>query len=303
MPPPRRTAVLRLEEPDGLVCEVPCRRLFHHRGVEYAASAGTGAKTEEPCLFPASTLAADLQFDWVAQEEPLELRVQGFSFGLLMRSPGDDIDLATGHVISEGIARGEDIQSVRHSSVGQDADNVVLVTLQPGVSLHPDRHARRQLRSSSCGLCGKTHREAALDLAPALDPTPAYPVSAATSALQALVTEQRGFSLCGGLHAVGLVDDEGRLLAVREDVGRHNALDKVIGFAHRERISLRGHALLLSGRCSFEMVQKALAARCETVIAIGAVSTLAVAAAERANMTLVGFARGGKMNIYNGALR
>ncbi len=270
-------------DPDALVQRVSCRRV---------------ELSDERHAWPhgASTVS-----DWVPSEEPLEIHIQGHPWVVLMRSPGHDVQLATGFVVSERIARPEQIEAVRQSSIGMDADHTVLVTLREGTSIDRRAHTRRGFASSSCGSCGKTRRAAVLDLAAALPhERPTFCQPAIAKALDALSEQQPGFALCGGLHAVGLANTEGHLLVVGEDIGRHNALDKVVGWAANEGVSLHDKALLLSGRCSFEMAQKALAAGCGAIIAIGAVSALAITVAQEKNMTLVGFARDGRLNVYTG---
>jgi FdhD protein len=249
--------------------------------------------------------------DAIAREEPLEIRVQGVALAVLMRTPGQDEELATGFVLSELMVAHGDIEAVRHCSIGEHADHVMLVTLRDGCEFESTRFVRSSFVSSSCGACSKRTREAAMRLAEPLANHAAFPAQAALRGLEMLPSQQRGFAACGGLHAVGLADIAGRLLCVREDIGRHNALDKVIGWmalsprGNAKKADVQTHepaeqALLLSGRCSFEMVQKALAARLSTIVAIGGVSSLAVEVAQAAGMNLAGFARNGEMSVYAG---
>ncbi|ROO52572.1 FdhD protein [Micromonospora sp. Llam0] len=257
------------------------------------------------------------RMDTVAGEEPLEIRVgpagaaRRAPLAVTMRTPGNDIDLAIGFLLTEGvIGAAEDVVTAQLCA-GTDTDtpntyNVVDVTLAGHVPPPQTDPTRNFYTTSSCGVCGK----ASID---AVRTRSRFDVAAdrATFSPQTLVglpdqlrAAQQGFDRTGGLHAAGLFTVDGQLRAVREDVGRHNAVDKLIGWAAREDLlPLRGHLLLVSGRASFELTQKAWMAGIPVLAAISAPSSLAVALAEEAGMTLVGFLRGSTMNIYAGADR
>lgn len=250
--------------------------------------------------------------DSLAGEEPLELRVGGRSYAVTMRTPGADFDLAAGFLVSEGvITRTEELSAMRYCAGAHDAGpnefNILDLTLAPGVRPPDDGAARNFFTTSSCGLCGKASIDAvrsrsafdvhedAVRLSPALLAT--LP--------DRLRDAQRIFDATGGLHAAALFDGStGELLALREDVGRHNAVDKVIGWALREgRLPLRGTVLLVSGRASFELVQKAVMAGVPALCAVSAPSSLAAEFAEASGLLLVGFLRPPSMVVYAGAGR
>ncbi|MFG2881205.1 formate dehydrogenase accessory sulfurtransferase FdhD [Streptomyces sp. NPDC048297] len=249
--------------------------------------------------------------DTLAAEEPMEIRVGGRPLTVTMRTPGDDFDLAAGFLVSEGVVhRATDVAGIRYCA-GATADggntyNVVDVVLGPGVEA-PDASLERNFyTTSSCGLCGK----ASLD---AVRTTAAWTVAEdrlsvgprlLASLPDKLRAAQKVFDSTGGLHAAGLFSADGELLCLREDVGRHNAVDKVVGHALREgMLPLRGTVLMVSGRASFELVQKAVMAGIPMLAAVSAPSSLAVDLAEESGLTLVGFLRGDSMNVYAGAER
>ncbi|WP_406692383.1 formate dehydrogenase accessory sulfurtransferase FdhD [Saccharopolyspora sp. ID03-671] len=249
--------------------------------------------------------------DALAAEEPLEIRVNGKPLTVTMRTPGHDVELAHGFLLTESvIGDAEELATARYCDSpgpdGRNTYNVLDVALAPGVPM-PDASVERNFyTTSSCGVCGK----AALDSvklrtrhSPAADP-----VRIRTDTLiglpDALRSAQRVFDSTGGLHAAGLFTSDGRLLAVREDVGRHNAVDKVMGWAlMQRRVPLSGCVLVVSGRASFELVQKAAMAGAPLLAAVSAPSSLAVELAEEQGMTLIGFLRGSSMNVYTGAER
>lgn len=249
--------------------------------------------------------------DTLAAEEPMEIRVNGRPLTVTMRTPGGDFDLAIGFLVSEGVVHSaDDVASVRYCA-GATADggntyNVVDVGLAAHVP-PPDASLERSFyTTSSCGLCGKASLEAvrtssAWSVAEdSLRVTPEL----LTALPERLREAQRVFDSTGGLHAAGLFDAEGDLLCVREDVGRHNAVDKVIGHALREGlVPLRNSMLMVSGRASFELVQKAVMAGIPLLAAVSAPSSLAVDLADDNGLTLVGFLRGSSMNIYAGTDR
>jgi FdhD protein len=228
--------------------------------------------------------------DRVAVEEPLEIRIGGEPIAVTMRTPGHDEELALGFCLTEGMTPA--------SATAPDdlAANTVEVTA-PGVD--PRDVARRFYTSSSCGVCGKGAIEAVQVDAPrvASDLQVTLPVVAGLP--DALRAAQAAFEATGGLHATGLFSPEGALLCLREDVGRHNAMDKVIGWAFQERrLPLSGSVLCVSGRLSFELVQKAAVAGCPVLVAVGAPSSLAVDLAADRGLTLCGFVRNGQANVY-----
>jgi FdhD protein len=249
--------------------------------------------------------------DTLAAEEPLELRVNGRPLTVTMRTPGQDVDLAHGFLLTESvITRVEDISTARYCD-GTDADgrntyNVLDITLAAGVSAPEVSIERNFYTTSSCGVCGKAALDA-VRLHSRFDPAGAeFQVTVETLAAlpEQLRAAQRVFESTGGLHAAGLFRPDGELIAAREDVGRHNAVDKVLGHALRSGlVPLSRHVLLVSGRASFELVQKAAMAGVPVLAAVSAPSSLAAQLAEETGLTLVGFLRGGSMNVYTGAHR
>jgi FdhD protein len=241
--------------------------------------------------------------DRVACEEPLEIRLSGASLAVVMRTPGDDRELALGFLVTERvIERRDQVASVRHCTrveAPEAEDNVLQVVLAPGVAVDLDRLRRNLYASSSCGICGKATIENALAEAPPLDDPSRFPAEFFYPLPARLRARQAAFAHTGGLHAAGLFAPDGELLVVREDIGRHNAVDKVVGWAlERGRLPLAGHVLMVSGRISYEIAQKALVARIPAVAAVSAPSSLAVELAERSGMALVGFLRGRGLNVY-----
>jgi FdhD protein len=253
-------------------------------------------------------LAAESRDDAVAIEEPLELRVGGRSVVVLMRTPGHDRELAAGFLVTEGLVRHRDdildlVRCAGRDAVSAPEENVLDVLLAPGVAVDFSRLSRHVFASSSCGLCSKAGIEALRTQFPPIVQrfTPSRHVLA--SLPEKLRATQAAFAATGGLHACALFDRAGGPVVVREDVGRHNALDKVIGHAlFAERLPLSDAILLVSGRVSFEIVQKALAAGLACIAAISAPTSAAVAFAAGNGQTLVGFLRGPTMNVYSGTL-
>ncbi len=255
--------------------------------------------------------------DALAVEEPLEIRVYPPSGGpfvpvsVTMRTPGHDFELAAGFLYTEGVLSDPDqVHSIRYctdaSLEGAQQYNIVNVVLRPGAEFDPERLRRNFYTTSSCGVCGKASIEAihVRGIRPITDETFVVDATILTRLGDALRHSQSIFDKTGGLHASGLFTGEGRLLAVREDVGRHNAVDKLVGHAFLERkVPLHAHILMVSGRASFEIVQKAAAAGIPVVAAVSAPSSLACDVARAFGMTLVGFARGTRFNIYAGAER
>lgn len=243
--------------------------------------------------------------DHVAREEPLEIRVEGRSVAVIMRTPGHDEELAAGFLVSEGVVkRPSDLLELSQCPVTADSKGNVVDVLLGGAVVNWGQLTRHVFSASSCGLCGKTSLDAVFQQFPAVTAdwsvTPAL-LSALPDKLRAA---QDTFNATGGLHACAVFDLAGQLRIVREDVGRHNALDKILGWAVlHDLLPLDRHLLLLSGRVSFEMMQKALAAGLPLVAAISAPSSLAVEFAQNSGQTLIGFLRGGTMNVYAGAGR
>ncbi|OBI74118.1 formate dehydrogenase accessory sulfurtransferase FdhD [Mycobacterium sp. E740] len=240
-------------------------------------------------------------------EEPLEIRVNGAPITVTMRTPGSDVELAQGFLLTEGIIGGRDDVVTARYCKGAGADdlntyNVLDVTLAPHVPAPEVDVTRNFYTTSSCGVCGKASLDAvrlSSRHSPGDDPTT---VAADTlSALPARLRKaQKVFASTGGLHGAALFDADGTTLAVREDIGRHNAVDKVIGWAvERGRIPLTGTVLLVSGRASFELTQKAVMAGIPVMAAVSAPSSLAVDLAGQSGLTLVAFLRGASMNVYS----
>ena len=256
---------------------------------------------------------ATTRADLLAAEEPLGIRVNGTALTITMRTPGDDIELAAGFLVSEAIVGSpDDIAEIKvcdgtscghsdHDGLGNIAD----VSLAPGVTI--TSAARRNfMTTSACGLCGKTSIEDICVLPQAALSTDGTRFSPQVLARlpDRLRQAQRVFASTGGLHAAGLFTSAGALIAIREDVGRHNAVDKLVGWAFfAGRLPLAGCALLVSGRASFELAQKAVLAGVPLLAAVSAPSSLAADLAEEAGLTLVGFLRGPAMNVYTGTHR
>ncbi|MBS1695976.1 MAG: formate dehydrogenase accessory sulfurtransferase FdhD [Actinobacteria bacterium] len=249
--------------------------------------------------------------DTLVVEEPLEIRVAGRPLTVTMRTPGHDFDLAAGFLVSEGVVRrGREVAGIRYcagaTDDGANTYNVVDVVLAADVPPPDPSLERNFYTTSSCGLCGKASLDAVRTTAAWSVHDDPLRVDAATVAAlpDRLRAAQQIFSRTGGLHAAGLFSADGELLCLREDVGRHNAVDKVIGWALREdRLPLRGTQLLVSGRASFELVQKAVMAGIPLLAAVSAPSSLAADLAADNGLTLIGFLRGTTMNVYCGGHR
>jgi len=242
--------------------------------------------TTEVTRLPAGTREPDV----VAVEEPLEIRINSEPVAVTMRTPGHDEELALGFCLSEGLAPDS-------AALPEDlAANTVEVR---AAAFDPGRLKRSFYTSSSCGVCGKGALEAVRVEAAPVESGLRVAADLVASLPGRLRKAQAAFAETGGLHATGLFNAEGELLCVREDVGRHNAMDKVLGWAFREgRLPLRQSIVCLSGRLSFELVQKAAVAACPIVVAVGAPSSLAVDLAEEQRITLCGFVRDGRVNVY-----
>lgn len=242
--------------------------------------------------------------DEVAREEPLEIRVRGRAVSVAMRTPGHDEELAAGFLLSEGIIRSAaDVLKIEACD-RYDEGNLINVQLAPTVAVNFEKLTRHVFASSSCGLCGK----ATIDAVRAQFPAVVSDLTVEAETLLSLPEQMRGtqeaFGRTGGLHAAALFTSPGELLVLREDIGRHNAVDKVLGHAlRRGLLPLDRYVLMVSGRTSFEILQKALSAKVAIVAAVSAPSSLAVEFATQAGQTLVGFLREKRMNVYANAGR
>jgi FdhD protein len=236
--------------------------------------------------------------DRLAGEEPLGIRLAGEPFSVTMRTPGHDVELVAGNLLAEGVIDGAEAPLVR-----QEQPNVVNVAQAAGSAAAAAAvlNRRRSPVAASCGLCGKASIEAIHQSFPPVAPGELLiPRARIGGLMPAMEAEQTAFASTGGIHAAGLFDCDGRLLVCREDIGRHNAVDKVIGYALLKRwLPLERHILVVSGRVSFEIVQKALGARIPVLAAVSAPSSLAVEFAEANGQTLIGFLREGRYNVYS----
>jgi FdhD protein len=260
----------------------------------------TGDQTDAP---PYSTRGVDaLRFpgreherDLVAVEEPLEIRIGGEPVAVTMRTPGHDEELALGFCVTEGL------EPVAARVPADFAANTVEVE---AAAFDPDRLRRHFYTSSSCGVCGKGALEAVQVDAPRVESALEVSMSVVASLPGRLRDAQPTFAATGGLHATGLFDAGGELLCVREDVGRHNAMDKIVGWAFSKGLlPLVAHVLCVSGRLSFELVQKAAVAGCPLLVAVGAPSSLAVELAQDRGVTLCGWVRDGRVTVYSESWR
>jgi FdhD protein len=286
------------------------RRVLRVMVPEAGQGAAGGAGQDGPGRVTAAARA-----DLLAAEEPLGIRVDGTALTMTMRTPGDDVELAAGFLVGEAIVRGrDDIAGMKvcdGTSCGHldhtddEIGNIVDVALAPGVAVSSG--ARRNfMTTSACGVCGKTSIDdiCVLPQAPLSADGTVFAPAMLASLPDKLREAQRVFSSTGGLHAAGLFSAAGEMLAVREDVGRHNAVDKIVGWALlQDKLPLAGCALLVSGRASFELVQKAVLAGIPLLAAVSAPSSLAADLAGEAGLTLVGFLRGQSMNVYTAAHR
>jgi formate dehydrogenase family accessory protein FdhD len=236
--------------------------------------------------------------DVVVIEEPLEIRVGDKPVSVTLRTPGHDFDLAAGFLFTESIFRGRDeIDSIRHWG----SPNVVRVALRDGTHVDLQRLQRHFYSTSSCGVCGKASIDALRVSVAPLDDELRAPTAMLLSLPEALRTNQNAFETTGAIHGAAAFTHQGTLLRAREDVGRHNAVDKVIGSLFLE--SAHADILVVSGRTSFEIVQKCVVARIPILVAVGAPSSLAIELAKELRLTLLGFVRGGRANVYAGEER
>ncbi|ANW17334.1 formate dehydrogenase accessory sulfurtransferase FdhD [Streptomyces clavuligerus] len=271
-----------------------------------------GRVTERRRIIRIKDGRASARPDTLVAEEPLEIRVNGRPLAITMRTPGDDFALATGFLVSEGvIGAADEVRAITYcegaTEDGVNTYNVVNVRLAPGVPAPGPELERHVYTTSSCGLCGKASLDAVRTATrfPVADTPPLRVTPALLAELpDRLRAAQRVFDRTGGLHAAALFSRTGELLDVREDVGRHNAVDKLVGRAVREGgLPLSRAILLVSGRASFELAQKAVMAGVPVLAAVSAPSSLAVDLAAESGLTLVGFLRGTQMNVYAGAER
>ncbi len=306
----RRFPALPVEE-EGRLADPETRRQFIHRVLEYRQlNAGRrGPETAQYREVPVIRVGRDVEGrdrDLAAVEEPLEVRLHGKPFAVIMRTPGDDRALAAGFLLSEGIVRGADdlgaVEHCRHPD-RPSGHNVVDVYLlgDAASALKTILDERRNvLTNSSCGLCGRVTIESLKSRAEPLAIAWTMPGSIAASLPQRLRERQRVFEDTGGLHGAAIFTFDGLCEVSAEDVGRHNAVDKVVGaMLLEDRVPLREHALAVSGRASYEIVQKAWLAGIGLVCAVSAPSSLAIDLANEAGLTLLGFARNGGFNVYS----
>jgi FdhD protein len=250
-----------------------------------------------------ANVASRSNLDSLAVEEPLEIRVRGQAIAVTMRTPGHDEELAAGFLLTEGILkRSADVIEIAHCRSEPEAalsGNILNVFLAPDVDLDLERLTRHVFSASSCGLCGKASIDTVHQQFPPVETALEVPLDVLLTLPRKLRAAQKTFDATGGLHAAGLFTDGGELIVAREDIGRHNAVDKVLGYAFFEnRIPLKHHVLMVSGRASFEIMQKALAAGIRAVAAVSAPSSLAVEFARESKQSLYGFVRESSANRY-----
>ena len=264
----------------------------------------SSAVTRTPLVRHGAGAAGEVS-DWVVVEEPLEIRIAGEPLVVTMRTPGHDHELAAGLLLSEGlIASRADLGTMSHCGRvdSEEYGNVLDVVGAPGVVLEvPESSGRRLPMTASCGICGRQSIDALFERVGTLTDSLVVRAARIVELSRGLSAAQPGFERTGGLHAAGIAAPNGAYLCVREDIGRHNAVDKVIGEALRfGLVPLRDAILVLSGRAGFELVQKARRAGIPVVCAISAPSSLAIELARDGRQTLIGFARGGSFNVYCG---
>jgi FdhD protein len=241
------------------------------------------------------------QSDVLVREEPLEIRVRGKSVAVTMRTPGRDPELAAGFLLSEGIvSRRDQIIEIAPCLESDTPQNTLNVFVAPSTEIDFARLTRHVFASSSCGVCGKASIESVHQHFSPVESSCTIAAEKLTTLPDRMRAAQTTFSQTGGLHAAAIFDLDGNLLVLREDAGRHNAVDKVLGWGFLEnKLPFDSHVLLVSGRASFEIVQKALAARIPIIAAVSAPSSLAVEFAQESQQTLIGFLRGKTFNVYS----
>jgi len=238
--------------------------------------------------------------DLLAREEPLEIRVRGRSVAVTMRTPGHDRELAAGFLLTERVVlRRKDLIEIATCTASQEPQNTLDVFLAPGVTVDFARLTRHVFAASGCGLCGKASIESVKQHFPPVSSKLCLPARELLQLPGRMRQAQKTFSSTGGLHAAAIFNAKGKLLVLREDVGRHNAVDKVLGQGFlRDALPYGSHILLVSGRASFEILQKSLAAGIPIICAVSAPSSLAVDFARASGQTLVGFLRDESLNVY-----
>lgn len=245
--------------------------------------------------------------DWVAVEEPLLIRIAEEPVAVTMRTPGHDHELALGFLLSEGVVKSaRDLGSMFHCGRPGEAQNVIEVTAAPGAVLEWEPEAARRMTfvSASCGMCGRQSVDDLIARVGVVEDDARFESAWIEGLGDQLIQAQGNFALSGGVHAAALWNHDRELIAVREDIGRHNAVDKVIGRAALDgALPLEGGTLLVSGRASFEIVQKAAVAAIPLIVSVSAPSSLAISAAVASRVTLIGFARGRRFNVYTGVER
>jgi FdhD protein len=245
--------------------------------------------------------------DWVAVEEPLLIRIAEEPVAVTMRTPGHDHELALGFLLSEGVVKSaRDLGSMFHCGRPGEAQNVIEVTAAPGAVLEWEPEAARRMTfvSASCGMCGRQSVDDLIARVGVVEDDTRFESAWIEGLADQLIQAQGNFALSGGVHAAALWNHERELIAVREDIGRHNAVDKVVGRAALDgALPLVGGTLLVSGRASFEIVQKAAVAAIPLIVSVSAPSSLAISAAVASRVTLIGFARGRRFNVYTGVER
>lgn len=257
------------------------------------------------CRYGEPSWSAETQGDFVAVEEPLEIRVEGRGLAVVMRTPGHDKELVAGFLVTEGIIRSAaDLFDITPCGAEESRGNIIDVFLRDPDSLQLERLTRHVFSASSCGICGKSTVESVFLSCPPVVGGPVISAEFLRSLPPRLREAQAGFDRTGGLHASAIFSADGELHCLREDAGRHNALDKVIGRSLLDgRLPLSESILLVSGRISFELMQKALVAGIPVVAGISAPSSLAIDLARESGQTLAGFVREGGFNLYTGAQR
>ena len=268
-----------------------------------------GAASTNPGIIPAKVISwkrgegARERIDALAREEPLEIRIRGRSVAVTLRTPGHDRELAAGFLLAEGVlAQRSDVLEIALCSQGAtgERENILNVFLASSVAVDFEKLTRHVFASSSCGICGKASIESVHQHFPPVDSLATVSTTILLQLPPLLRSSQCTFDQTGGLHAAGVFSSKADLIVSREDVGRHNAVDKVLGHAFLENLlPFDKHILMISGRASFEIMQKALAARIPIVAAVSAPSSLAVEFARESGQTLIGFLRDESMNIYS----
>lgn len=264
-------------------------------------AAGTGCETVSSHIVRCEIGKKPRQeTDTLVREEPLEIRVRGTSVAVTMRTPGHERELAAGFLLSEGlISHRDEIIEIAPCLESDSPENTLNIFVAPSTKIDLTRLTRHVFASSSCGICGKASIESVHQHFSPIESNSAIAAEMLVDLPNRMRAAQKAFSQTGGVHAAAVFDLEGNLLVLREDVGRHNAVDKVLGWGFLEdKLPFDSHVLLVSGRASFEIVQKALAARTPIIAAVSAPSSLAVEFAQESNQTLVGFLRGETFNVY-----